>query len=483
MLFALAQSLLLPRSEDLRLLKAAFAVDDGEARAAFAAWRGAISLDDVNWEEQKVLARLADALDRVSPGDPDANRIRGVAKAQWVQTQVMLRESVGAIDALVAAGVPVMVLKGAALSATGEPGGGPRLCSDLDVMVPRARFAEAIERALAIGWRSARSSHFARIAERFGAGLNLKKAGRGDIDIHHQPVGQVRLPDEAIDRLWRRSVAGSFLGRAVARPSTADMIAITASHAIQRLPHADVSLAWMFDMAFLLVRRDYDGAALVEACDDLCARAATRIALTIARDLLPCSRDLDAMIARLPARDIPLAETLRLVAGSSAIRHFKSLARGIASVASSASERFEEEAAVVRRVRNRLLPGAGPIKVERAERPDVSRSHRLRLQRPAGTSRLELTLEIPPGDRRRQYLFDLSIDRTAIARLSGRPIFRRSDKAALLKFSVPLLHPTQEAIDLEIEALDSIVRGGEKDPTILPAKPTITFRPTKIAFR
>jgi hypothetical protein len=477
--------LLLPSREALLLLRAAFGADDADARRSFALWRATAPFDDIGWEEQKVLARLAPRLDKLSPGDVDARRIRGLAKAHWARTQLMLRESIAGLDAIIAAGVPAMVLKGAALTAMGETGNGPRISSDLDVMVPRERFAEAVDVLLALGWTSGRSANATRMSARFTSGVNLRSGQRADIDTHHQPVASIRIPDVAVEALWRRAIRATFVGRPVVRPSTADMIAISAAHGLQRPPHANFALAWMFDIALLLDRADFDGRSLAEACVDLRALAATRAALTLAQDLLGHSRDYGALMAHLPTRDIRLDERVRLMAGSGRLGAFTGLARRVAFSATPRRERFERESTVIRRGRQKLLLVATPSRAAETNGPPFAVRHCLRRQASAGTRRLHLALEIAPGDRRRRYVFDVSINRMAIARLRGRCVFRRKNGSLYMAFSVPLPRHLPHDLEIELEALPPRKHdiAFTNDPTTDGMKRPFAFRPIAVFLR
>jgi hypothetical protein len=83
-------------------------------------------------------------LKREDPSDRDFDRLKGVYRHVWVRNQRLMRFGAEVIRDLESAGIPTLVLKGAALNAV-EGDLGLRLMADFDLLVPRDAAVRAIE--------------------------------------------------------------------------------------------------------------------------------------------------------------------------------------------------------------------------------------------------------------------------------------------------------------------------------------------------
>src|SRR5262249_57605268 len=71
--------------------------------------------------------------------------MKGVARHQWIRNRYMMETCARLMDLLGRAGIPVLLLKGAAIAAAIEADPGLRSMADCDVLVPRSRALEAAE--------------------------------------------------------------------------------------------------------------------------------------------------------------------------------------------------------------------------------------------------------------------------------------------------------------------------------------------------
>ena len=116
---------------------------EAAARDAYEAWRAQADLATLDRASQRVLALLAERLD--GQDDEVAAKVRRIARFTWLRTQVLLEHTAPAVQALEAAGVPVMLNKGAAVLAHTGWRVARRPMDDLDVAVPRALARRAIQ--------------------------------------------------------------------------------------------------------------------------------------------------------------------------------------------------------------------------------------------------------------------------------------------------------------------------------------------------
>src|SRR5688572_8020735 len=98
-----------------RLLLRSVLCEADAAGEAFAEWRRRVDLDLIDPESNRLLPLLARRLDDIAPTDPVRDRVRGIYRHAWVRNQLILRDAASLARALGDGGVPVLVLKGAAL--------------------------------------------------------------------------------------------------------------------------------------------------------------------------------------------------------------------------------------------------------------------------------------------------------------------------------------------------------------------------------
>lgn len=471
---------------DLDLLLKTVLLPDAQAAECWQRWKARRDLDDVTWEEHKLLAPVAARLASIDPACPYRPRLQGLAKAHWTQSQLMLRASAGALDILLAAGLPVMLLKGGSLQAVGLGASGPRISGDLDILVPRALYPRAIALLYDHGWAARDSSEYAQSSWRFHSGLNLRDGRHGDIDVHHQPVHAPWLSDAVLDAFWRRARPAVFHGRSVLVPSPADMIVLIAAHAMHPPARKQASGAWAFDLAVLMKQ---DGIDLSQVADDAVAFGAVvpcLASLTYLQTLAP----LDAtarLIEALEGRDTDKSRRVHFYAGTRGSAWSAPLRRLAALVAGRPKTGFEREKEVVPRVHR--------LKFHRRNGRSVlpeaaAREHRFRHEFDIGHLNegaapvlrrliVEVEFERPPVARR--FRFDLSAGGVPVARLAARPRPLETAPTIRLAFAVPLPRGRGAAARIAIEALaEGELQAHASQLDILRTKP-VPFRVVGVA--
>lgn len=468
---------------DLDLLLRVALLPDGEAAKCWDRWKAHHDLDDVTWEEHKLLAPIASRLPVIAPDCPYRPRVQGLAKAHWTNSQLTLRGSAEALDTLIANGVPVMLLKGGALHAAGLGGSGPRISGDLDILVPRPLYPRAIALLYAEGWSSRDSSEYAQSSWRFRSGLNLRRGLHGDIDVHHQPVPGPRLADTVLDALWARAMPARFHGRRVFIPSHADMIALAAAHAARPATAHQVSAAWAFDLITLLKQGGADPEKVIESAAALDAVAACIACLLYLDRLVPLD-NAQQIIRTLERRGIDARETLSLVARSKGSAAGAPLRRLAALLTERPENDFEPERRVVPRISRSRLTTQGKAAVAPSA---TTREPRLRHEFNIDSAelpeprRLVIEIEFERPRVARRFRFDVSADGVPIARLGAR--LAPFTPGTRLTFSVPLPQANGPSTRIAIEALaEGEVPAKANLEQVLRAKP-VPFRIQRLARR
>jgi hypothetical protein len=161
------------------LLRATLAPEP-EASDAYARWRAQADLATLDRASQRVLSLLAERLD--GQDDEVAAKVRRIARFTWLRTQVLLEHTAPAVRALAESGVPVMLIKGAAVLAHTDWKVARRPMDDLDVAVPRARAGEAVAVLRGLGFQSALAGDPRQFDERHA--LPFRDPSGAELDLH-----------------------------------------------------------------------------------------------------------------------------------------------------------------------------------------------------------------------------------------------------------------------------------------------------------
>ena len=289
------------------LIRAAVLPDLREATAAFDEWQRTVEFESATMAEQRLLVAISYRMPEGILPAKDRARLTGVERKLWALSRVALRESAPAFATLEAAGIDVMVLKGAAKAVADMGDLRGRFASDVDVLVWPKDFVRAVERLRADGWE-----YLNVIPKRIGdeAGINLMLGPHGQVDVHQFPHHQLAAMDYAPDALWQRATRHAFLGHEVFLPSATDRLLMALSHGgIDGHGHSD----WLVDAAHLIAAGKIDWPLF----EDLCAERRVEAVVAIGLSYLagPLKVEVPAgVVARLEKRarrrPLQLAATL-----------------------------------------------------------------------------------------------------------------------------------------------------------------------------
>jgi hypothetical protein len=230
------------------LLRAAL-LSGPEAVPAWRKWNESHELDHLEAGTFRLLGLLYRNLVRAGV---DANealmpRLKGIYRNFWTKNQLILGRKVELLRTLESKGIPMMLLKGAALTLTVYRDHGVRPMDDFDLMVPRDRVSEAMDVLEALGWQS--EVHAPRDLPSSIHACSFRNAEGACIDLHwclcHLPAGA------EFDRsLWEQSELLVFQGVNLVVPSATDQFLHTCAHGPQYKAVSPVR--WIADACCLL---------------------------------------------------------------------------------------------------------------------------------------------------------------------------------------------------------------------------------------
>lgn len=270
-----------PKGRDFELLTAILSADDHQALANWRHWLSQTDIEIIDWQDHRMLAAFVGRLRKLDPQYPQLARLEGLAKSHWTSSQLIRRQTLRAVDILIAHKIPCMLFKGIAFEISGYSHIPGRFSGDLDVLVPRKMMKRALNLLYENGWhvpgRSA-DQVLVRLSKKLG--MNLTHADGGDFDLHHQPIHAGYTSNAALDLLWQNATSSKFLGRDIFIPSLPDLIAISASHGM-RFPPGSKKRAhlWAIDFVNGIGRLGSDFAELAKSAENLKVEASVCAAL------------------------------------------------------------------------------------------------------------------------------------------------------------------------------------------------------------
>ena len=234
-----------PKPDQVLLMRAALLSGD-HGRNAYAAWRTTHVVTELDADSDRVLPLLAYNLDRLGVDDENRDRLRGVWRHTWVNNARLLAGVSDGLRILSEAGIPMMLIKGAALIASGiAPNSGVRPMDDVDVLVRRADAPRAVELLAESGWRWKGANSFDLVFGR-AHGNSLFDAERRQIDLHWSSLSLEIVAD---DVLWERASPADLHGQRVFVPTAADQLVLVCLHGVA---WHGAGLRWMLDATLII---------------------------------------------------------------------------------------------------------------------------------------------------------------------------------------------------------------------------------------
>lgn len=241
-----------PSAQQLLLLRAGL-LDGDVATEAFRTWSGATDLDGpIDEGSYRLLPLVHENLKDARHGIPNMGLIAGIRRQAWVRSQIRLRQADEAVAALRRDGVPVMMIKGLALSLAYYANPTLRPMSDVDLLVPPERVAEAIA---ILGRAGFAPDPVAGIpAGRGPHAIALFGPSGAEVDLHCRPLTGAMRDDEHA-WLWDTAVPSSFGDVPVLRPGPTAVLLYAVLHGIWA--HVASPIRWIPD-AVMILRKDGD---------------------------------------------------------------------------------------------------------------------------------------------------------------------------------------------------------------------------------
>ena len=234
------------------LLRAAL-LPDGKGLAAWHDLRPRLDLADVDASAQLLLPALHRNLRELGATDDLMPMMKGVHRYTWARNQVLLRGTLPVLAELERAGIPTLLLKGAALLGGEALDAGMRAMNDIDVLVPTSRTGDAIDVLTAAGLAPVEGAplwYVAEYAPRFTPSWGFVRGDDCQLDLHWHAL-HASLQPNADDELWAAALPMDLHGTATRKLCPADELLLVILHGLRWDPKP--TYRWVMD-ATLLVR-------------------------------------------------------------------------------------------------------------------------------------------------------------------------------------------------------------------------------------
>ncbi len=194
---------MIPTPDQMLLLRASL-LSGNDAANAWKAWRERVNFDDIDAASYRLVPLLYQNLRRENIDDELLGRFKGIYRHTWSRNQLLFHAAGGVMQAMKDAGIPVLVLKGAALANGFYGDAGLRPMNDFDFMIPRGEVLRASEVMQKCGWRCTESVPPAQLIWCSYAGKWANRTGQ-QIDLHWHVLSEGRQPG-IDDEVWPRAV-------------------------------------------------------------------------------------------------------------------------------------------------------------------------------------------------------------------------------------------------------------------------------------
>ncbi|WP_136659101.1 nucleotidyltransferase family protein [Nitratireductor sp. XY-223] len=268
-----------PRGNTETLIRAAAWTDDEGAAEIFRRWMADEDIEAVTYAEQRLLLAIAARFPQDRVVVPHRARLTGVQRLLWSKSRLAIKAAEPAFEKFRAAGIDVLVFKGAARAAVNMNDLKGRIAHDVDILVKRQDFTGALKLLTDDGWQPSNgcSAVYCQAVAPSIRGLNLFRGKYGDLDLHQRILHQYTVLDEAESAVWSRAREVAFLGGKafVADPTDALVIAI-AHGGLDGHNHSD----WIVDSAALVAENEIDWELFLRQCRQYGIMPHAAIALT-----------------------------------------------------------------------------------------------------------------------------------------------------------------------------------------------------------
>ncbi len=192
------------------LLLNACLLEDSTAVEAWEKWQSCASLDELDKGSFRMLPLLYGNLKRQGVANPLINKLKGVYRQTWYANQIIFHDVFTLLKQFGICGIPILLMKGAALVFFHYKDLGLRPMSDIDVLIPTSQFRASMDLLGKSGWRSAKPDSYENALWFNNTSLFQHSSG-GKLELHWYAISQSRRKN-IDENFWRRAIPVNYQG-------------------------------------------------------------------------------------------------------------------------------------------------------------------------------------------------------------------------------------------------------------------------------
>ena len=216
-----------PTREQTWLLRACL-LSGRDAADAWQSWRSHVSFDEIDAASYRLMPLLYQNLRREKIEGELLGRLKGIYRHTWSRNQLLFHAAARTMRAMTDAGIPVILLKGAALAGSFYTDAGLRPMNDFDFMVRLADAPRAFDVMKRCGWISAEPASLEQLVWCSYAGKWVNGSGQQiDLHWHLMPEGRQAGAD---DDVWTRAAKIEIGGQIFQTMNATDLLWHVCAH-------------------------------------------------------------------------------------------------------------------------------------------------------------------------------------------------------------------------------------------------------------
>ena len=222
----------------------------GRAISAWQEWQRHGDIDHLDPASFQVMSLLYWNLAQQGLDHPLMDKLKGIYRMTWSSNQWLISRTLPTLRALHGRGIPIMLLKGAALNALYGKQYGIRLIGDVDVLVRQEDALRAARVLSDLGWKmKGRPRDVTPDLISVSKGHGYLHPEGGDLDLHWHP-----FPDDLVlaheEPVWRYAVQTPIGDVPTLAPSPTDLLLHVCMHGWAWSPHPP--FRWIADAMTIL---------------------------------------------------------------------------------------------------------------------------------------------------------------------------------------------------------------------------------------
>ena len=248
-----SDKIFLPNYQQEMLLKAAL-WNGPESIEAWHIWKDSVEDQPIDAGSENLLPLLFHNLKSQEVVDSQMDNLKGYLYSTWSNNQILIRSALPVVSGLQKAGLPVMLLKGAALAAQYYKHLGLRPMADLDILIPLDAAREAFQVMKKLGWTPAKWLYqgFYRSYFLVKHGFEFQNESCQTIDLHWHVLDEC-LDQRSDEDFWKKATPIQWCGLTVQCLDPADQLLHICVHGANWNPTPPIR--WVTD-AMIVIRSE-----------------------------------------------------------------------------------------------------------------------------------------------------------------------------------------------------------------------------------